>query len=34
MEVELKNINPKFVELFTQTFAFTEEEFALFLSYF
>ncbi|MBZ5857404.1 Crp/Fnr family transcriptional regulator [Flavihumibacter profundi] len=34
MEVELKNINPKFVELFTQTFAFTEEEFALFLSSF
>ena len=34
MVVELKNINPKFVELFTQTFAFTEEEFALFLSYF
>jgi CRP-like cAMP-binding protein len=31
MEVELKNINPKFVELFTQTFAFTEEEFALLL---
>lgn len=34
MEVELKNINPKFVELFTQTFAFTEEEFALLLSSF
>ena len=34
MEVELKNINHKFVELFRQTFAFTEEEFALFLSYF
>lgn len=34
MEVELKNLNPKFVELFRQTFAFTEEEFALFLSYF
>jgi CRP-like cAMP-binding protein len=34
MEVELENINPKFVELFTQTFAFTEEEFALFLSSF
>ncbi|MDN3657220.1 Crp/Fnr family transcriptional regulator [Ferruginibacter paludis] len=34
MEVDLKNINHKFVELFRQTFAFTEEEFALFLSYF
>ena len=34
MEVELKNINHKFVELFRQTFAFTEEEFALFLSCF
>jgi len=34
MEDELKNINHKFVELFRQTFAFTEEEFALFLSYF
>ena len=34
MEVELENINPKFVELFRQTFAFTAEEFALFLSYF
>ena len=34
MEVELKNINHKFVELFRQTFTFTEEEFALFLSYF
>ena len=34
MEVELKNINPKFVELFIQTFAFTEEEFALLLSSF
>jgi len=34
VEVELKNINPKFVELFRQTFAFTEEEFALFLSRF
>ena len=34
MEVELENINPKFVELFTQTFAFTEEEFALLLSSF
>ena len=34
MEVELKNINPKFIELFRQTFAFTEEEFVLFLSYF
>ncbi|KAA9035935.1 Crp/Fnr family transcriptional regulator [Ginsengibacter hankyongi] len=34
MEDELKNINHKFVELFMQTFAFTEEEYALFLSYF
>ena len=34
MEAELKNINHKFVELFRQTFTFTEEEFALFLSYF
>lgn len=34
MQDELKNINQKFVELFRQTFAFTEEEFALFLSYF
>lgn len=34
MEIELKNINPKFVELFTQANAFTEAEFALFLSYF
>ncbi len=34
MEADLKNINPRFVELFRQTFAFTEEEFALFLSYF
>ena len=34
MEVELKNINPKFVELFTETFAFTGEEFALLLSSF
>ena len=34
MEVELENINPKFVELFIQTFAFTEEEFALLLSSF
>jgi CRP-like cAMP-binding protein len=34
MEDELKNINHKFVELFRQTFAFSEEEFALFLSYF
>jgi len=34
MEVELKNINPKFVELFTQTFAFTKEEFALLLTSF
>ena len=34
MEVELKNINPKFVELFTETFVFTDEEFALLLSSF
>src|SRR6476646_3771543 len=34
MEVELKNINPKFVELFTETFEFTQEEFALLLSSF
>ena len=34
MEAELKNIGHQFVELFRQTFAFTEEEFALFLSYF
>ena len=34
MDIELKNINPKFVELFINTFAFTEEEFALFLSCF
>ena len=34
MEPDLKNINHKFVELFRQKFAFTEEEFALFLSYF
>ena len=34
MDDELKNINHKFVELFRQTFAFTEEEFAIFLSYF
>lgn len=34
MQDELKNINQKFVELFRQTFAFSEEEFALFLSYF
>lgn len=34
MEIELKNINPKFVELFTQTFSFTEEEFTLLLSSF
>lgn len=34
MEVELKNINPKFVELFAETFAFTDEEFALLLSSF
>jgi CRP-like cAMP-binding protein len=34
MEVELKNINPKFIELFIKTFAFTEEEFSLLLSSF
>jgi CRP-like cAMP-binding protein len=34
MEFELKNLNPKFVELFTQTFAFSEKEFGLFLSSF
>ena len=34
MDIELKKINPKFIELFRQTFAFTEEEFALFLSRF
>jgi len=34
MDDELKNINHKFVELFRQTFAFTEEEFAMLLSYF
>jgi CRP-like cAMP-binding protein len=34
MEIELKNINPKFTELFMGNFAFTEEEFALFLSSF
>jgi CRP-like cAMP-binding protein len=34
MEIELKNINPEFIELFRQTFAFNEEEFSLFLSRF
>ena len=34
MNIELENINPKFIELFRQTFAFTKEEFALFLSRF
>ena len=34
MHIELKTINPKFIELFRQTFAFTEDEFALFLSHF
>jgi CRP-like cAMP-binding protein len=34
MDIELKNINPKFAELFTRTFGFNEEEFALFLSSF
>ena len=34
MDDELKNINPRFIELFRQTFAFTEEEFAMFLAYF
>jgi CRP-like cAMP-binding protein len=34
MEFELKNLNPKFPELFTQTFAFSEKEFGFFLSSF
>jgi CRP-like cAMP-binding protein len=34
MKDELKNIDHRFTELFTQTFAFTGEEFASFLSYF
>jgi len=34
MDIELENINPKFTELFRQTFGFTEEEFDLFLSRF
>jgi CRP-like cAMP-binding protein len=34
MDVDLKNIHPKFVELFRRTFAFTDEEFDLFLSRF
>lgn len=34
MESELRNINPKFVELFRETFSFSDDEFALFLSYF
>ena len=34
MEIDLRNINPRFIELFRQTFAFTEEEFELFLSHF
>jgi len=34
MSIELKDINPKFIELFRQTFAFTEDEFASFLSFF
>jgi hypothetical protein len=34
MDIDLKNINPKFTELFRETFAFTEEEFALFFSCF
>jgi CRP-like cAMP-binding protein len=34
MDMELNNINPKFTELFRQTFAFSQEEFELFLSRF
>jgi len=34
MDIELKSINLKFIELFRQTFGFTEEEFALLLSCF
>lgn len=34
MEVDLNNINPKFAELFLQTFGFTEQEYSLFLSRF
>ncbi len=34
MELDPDIINPKFVEYFRQTFAFTEEEFSLFLSSF
>ncbi len=34
MDIELKNINSKFIALFRQTFDFTEEEFILFLSHF
>jgi CRP-like cAMP-binding protein len=34
MEIDLKNINPRFIELFRQTFDFTEEEFELFTSHF
>src|SRR6187455_1024603 len=34
MDIDLKNINPKFTDLFRETFAFTEEEFALLLSCF
>jgi hypothetical protein len=34
MTFERENIKPKFVALFTQTFAFTDDEFALLLSAF
>jgi len=34
MDIELSHINPKFIELFRHTFGFTEDEFALFLSFF
>ena len=34
MAIDRENINPKFVELFTQTFAFTDEEFTLLLTAF
>ena len=34
MDIDLTDINPKFIELFKHTFGFTEDEFALFLSFF
>jgi len=34
MNIELKNINPKFIELFTQSFDFNQDEFAMVLSSF